>query len=149
MFAEISAAFASLKTASEIINTLHNVKTSSELSAKTLELNQIIIAMQQQLFAAQSLHRAQADQIKDLEDRIASMQSWEAEKQHYKPFRYDNKSVVFRPVSDSESYDLCPACFDNRKKSILQYNGTDKGYKAYKCPQCQTVIYTEALDYCL
>lgn len=79
----ITAAVNSLRVAGDIAKGLINVHTAAEVQSKAIELNQQIIDAQHQIFAANAAQTALLEYIRELEDQVASMKEWEAQKQRY------------------------------------------------------------------
>src|SRR5438045_3437904 len=83
-FSEIVSAANGLKIAGQIAVGLIDLKTTTEVQAKAIELNQKILSAQSDLFAASTKQTALVERIRDLEDQIARMKDWGAQKRRYK-----------------------------------------------------------------
>lgn len=137
----IAGAFGTLKTASEITQGLLALKTDAAVSTKAVELNQVIFEMQQQLFAAQTDYAAVLSRIRDLEAEIAQFKDWEQEKQRYELYELTIGTLVYRikpSMQGSEPvHHLCPNCYEQGIKSILQYSAIKNLHSSYSCPRCK------------
>ena len=117
MVAEFAAAFEGLKVASTIAKGIANLKTETEINLAIIDLQQHLVQTQQFVLKAQS-------SIRNLEDRLAQFETWETEKE-----RYELKEVVLggfvyatkEPIDSGDPpHWICPQCYQDRKKSILQ-----------------------------
>jgi hypothetical protein len=143
MLGEIVAATTGLKAISDIAVGLQNLKTTAEIHAKAIELNQQILAVQKELFAAHAAQTALVDRVRDLEGQIARMKNWDAQKQRYKlaaPFPGCMVYALQKSMSGGETpHYLCASCFDKGERSILQgregrQTKEGKPHAAYYCP---------------
>ena len=83
MIGELVAATTGLRAVSDMVVGLQNLKTTADVHAKAIELNQKILTVQQELFAAHMKETALVDEVRDLKGQIARMKDWDAEKQRY------------------------------------------------------------------
>lgn len=133
----ISAGFQSLKAAFDIGKALLNLGISAEVRTRISEMNDKILTAQESAIAARDYQSALLKQIGELEERIADLEAWEAEKQRYelKNLRNPRATQTFGEVfayclkSDASSGEpphcLCANCFNDGKKSVLQRSTTD------------------------
>src|SRR5438067_8029597 len=111
----IAAAVSSLKGASDIAKGLFSLHTMAEVQSKAIELNQAIIDAQHQIFAANAAQAQLVERVRELEDQIAAMKDWNAQKQRYKlaqPFSGCMVYALQKPMSEGEPpHYICAACF--------------------------------------
>lgn len=140
--ASITAAVTGLKTAADIAKSMIGLKTESEIRAKVIELQSVILAAQSSALAANSDQFALLERARELEGELASVKAWESEKQRYK--LRDFGGGTFAYVLDPERSEgepphrLCAACFHKEEKSILQFqyeSGTSQD--KYLCTACK------------
>ncbi|MGC0151204.1 hypothetical protein ACPRNU_01940 [Chromobacterium vaccinii] len=149
MFAELTAAASTLKAAADITQALLALKTDAAVSAKVVELNGVIANVQQQLFQAQADYTAIQSRLKELEADIEKFQNWEQEKQRYQLHQLTEGTVVYRIKPDMQGsepvHNLCPNCYQNGVKSILQKYGIQHGHHSVTCPNpnCRAVFLCE------
>ncbi|NWK80350.1 hypothetical protein [Aquitalea sp. LB_tupeE] len=140
----IAGAFGTLKTASDIAQGLLALKTDTAVSTKALELNRVIADVQQQLFTAQTDYATVLRRVQDLEAQIVQFKDWQHEKQRYQLYELAPATLVYRVKPDMQNgepvHDLCPNCYQDGIKSILQNNGYVKSHDSLTCPRCQTVL---------
>jgi hypothetical protein len=145
--ASISAAVTSLKAAGEIVKGMISLKTTTEVQAKAIELNQEIISAQHAIFQAHSAQSALIVKIADLEKQIAQMRQWEEQKQRYKlanPWRGPALAYgVRKSCKDSEiAHWICTKCYDEGRRSILNPAHGNGGFILMVCPTCKAQLQT-------
>jgi hypothetical protein len=142
MIAELVTAANSLKIAGQIAIGLMNLKTTTEVQAKAIELNQLILSAQTELFAANAAQTSLIDEVRELKGEIARMKNWEAEKQRYElaaPFPGCMVYALKRSMSNGQPpHYLCTNCYQKGQPSILQARGQSGPvalrFAAYCCP---------------
>lgn len=154
MIDSIAGAFSALKGAAEITQGLLSLKTDTAVSTKVVELNRIIAEVQHQLFAAQADYAAAVGREHDLKTKIVQLENWAHEKERYQLHQLAAGTLVYRikPAMQVTEpvHDLCPNCYQDGVKSILQNAGMRGSHQAVRCPRCDTVYlgeYVEALSY--
>lgn len=147
MFAELVAATESLKVAGQIAVGLIDLKTTTEVQSKAIELNQKILAAQHELFAANTAQAALIERVRDLESEITRMKDWETEKNRYQlatPYIGCLVYALKKAMSNGEPpHYICTRCYENGKRSILQTApGAMNAY--FCCPDkdCQMKAYS-------
>lgn len=124
MYAELMSAAASLRVAGQIANGLINLKTTTEVQAKAIELNGLILNAQSDLFAANASQTALVQEVGELKDQIIRMKDWEAQKQRYQlaaPYPGCLVYALKKTMSGGEPpHYICTNCYESSKRSILQ-----------------------------
>jgi len=144
----ITAAATSLKVAGEIAVGLIGLKTTAEVQAKAVELNQKIIAAQHEIFAVNAAQSALIQRVSDLEHQIERMTAWNEQKTRYKLTNpWHGRPVLVYALrslfKDSEAaHWICAKCYDDGRRSILQPNKDKNGFILLICPTCKSVIDT-------
>jgi hypothetical protein len=143
----ISQGINAAKAAIEIAKTMVGLRDSGKLLENSIDLNQKILSVQAALYEAQSEQATLVRTIRELEEEIANMKAWDAEKE-----RYELKEVAARTfayalkpdASGSEpSHLICATCYQQNQKSILQGSQWYGGGWVHKCPLCKTQITTD------
>lgn len=136
----ISAALSGLKTASDITLSLLQFKSGSDVQAKAVEINRIILAAQRDAFAAQAAQSALVQRISDLEKEITRLETWGAEKQRYVLTDYGGGTFAcaLKPeeTRGEPSHRICAHCYEQGRKSILQTTGNRTGQDIVHCFTC-------------
>jgi len=143
---EIAGAINALKGASDIAKGMLAFKFDTEMSAKVMDLNRIILDVQQQVMAANESYSAATSRIKELEAELAKLNNWEQEQQRYQLHSLVPGTLVYRIKPDMQGteppHDICPNCYQKGAKSILQEGRSQGSYFSgthiYFCPQCKT-----------
>jgi hypothetical protein len=141
----ITAAVGSLKAAGDIAKGLISLKTTTEVQAKAIELNEKIIDAQHQIFTVQATLAAALDQVRELQAELARAKDWEKQKERYRlaaPFAGCMVYALLKSHSEGETpHYVCAACFHQGRKSILQSRSggpTGRRVAVYECPVCKS-----------
>lgn len=145
MYAELTAAFSSLKSASELAALVLKRKTDSAVRQKAIELQSDIIALHTALSDAQTKYRVALEETDRLKQELVDLKNWEIDAAKYELVKFAEGTLVYAPKPDqlgtSPMHYLCPKCYVDKYKSILQkWKQTDSGW-VYPCPQCKTHYY--------
>lgn len=144
MISELSAAYTSLKTTAQIAQGLLALKTDAAISSKVVELNAAILDTQSQLFSAQAKESALLGRVSELEAKVARLEGWEDEKQRYELRELAPGTLVYRVKPAMQGceppHDLCPNCYQEGVKSILQNSGIKAWCHSVTCPKCETTF---------
>ena len=156
MLTELVAAANGIKVAGRVVAGMINVKSTSEVQAKAIELNQLILAAQSDLLAANLTQTTLVEQVCDLEDQIARMKAWEAQKKRYElaaPFPGCMVYALKRSMANGQTpHYLCTSCYQKGQPSILQDKEGRHHPKegpimcSYYCSHCGSQAFTQWLD---
>lgn len=139
----IAGAFTTLKTAADITQALIAIKSDAAVAAKAVELNNVIFAVQQQLFDAQTERSKHVDEIRHLQAEVADLKRRQLEEERYELFELSPGTFVYRLKAQAEAAEpqhaVCPNCFQEGRKSILQfgYTGGMAMRAAFSCHRCK------------
>jgi len=124
MLAEISAGLSSLKAISDIVKGLNATNIQASINEIKIGLQDHILEAQQALFAAQETQTGLIEQVRALEAKVTDLETWEAEKKRYALTDIGSGVLAYvlkEDMSGSEPpHHLCPNCYTNNEKSILQ-----------------------------
>lgn len=144
MMLEIGSALSSLKAASDIAQSLLNLREAQVVQAKVGELLGEIVSARQAALSAQAAHAELVDRVRELEQAIADAKRWDAEKQKYQlqevalgVFAYVSKASA---DSVEPAHSICANCCDQGQKSILQRETPAGGATRLRCHRCGTAI---------
>jgi hypothetical protein len=146
MVGEVFAGLGALKTAFDIAKGLKDIDDATRRNAAVIEL-------QEKILAAREAQSALLDRVSELEEKVASFEKWDTEKERYElkqlipaapTFAYALKSIAQPPET---FHCICATCYQNRVKSILQFSrtaliGSDE--KILACPVCKTEVHVLA-----
>ena len=145
----IAAALSSLKAAKDIAEAMIGLRDAAAFQGKLLEFQSKLIDANNAAFAAQDERSTMLERIRELEKEVAELKAWETEKQRYElkdvghgVFAYMNKPAV---RGEEPPHWLCPTCFENGKKSHLQFSTQiSGGGSVYRCAGCGTAVITNS-----
>jgi hypothetical protein len=144
MMAELTAAFTSLKAASELAQALMGLHDTAAINAKSFELQREILSAQSSALAAQVAQSALLNRVGELEKELAELKAWDAEKEKYEltelgrgTFAYASKRQTGAP---EPKHSLCPNCYQDGRKSILQREKEIGFNELLRCLRCRGAI---------
>jgi len=88
--------------------------------------------------------------------RIAQLDAWERERQRYELKEFPAGTLAYSLKADDQAgeprHHICPACYQEGRKSILQATARHSGGEIVVCPRCETKLKLEnfnapTLDY--
>ena len=141
--AAIAGLITSLKAAGEITAGLISVRDAAKIQSKVVELNTVIISAQSSALAANTAQFSLLDRVRDLEEKIARLEGWEAEKKRYQltDFGGGTFAYLLKPeMAEGEPpHRICARCYEEGHRSILQFSHEDfVSRDHYSCFRCKT-----------
>ncbi len=139
MVGEIFAGLNAFKTALDLARGLKDIDDA-------VRRNAVVIELQEQILTAQSAQQELIDRERKLQAELAELKAWGAEKQNYELKSIEGRTFVYvlkpgaRP--SEPGHWLCPTCYNNDRKSFMQFTRLEVRDNIYKCPQCETTIRT-------
>jgi len=134
---EVFAGLSAFKTAFDLARGLKDIDDAVRRNAAVIEL-------QEQILTAQSAQQELIERVSKLQNEVADLKAWGAEKQNYELKSIEGRAFVYvlkpgaRP--SEPAHWLCPTCYNNAQKSFMQFIALDGREHVYKCPQCATTI---------
>lgn len=122
-----------------------DLKATSEIQAKVIELQDAILSTQNSALAANAHQAAMVEEIRNLKEEIARIKAWEEEKQRYKLVSPWQGTMLYTLKKESSLTEpphwICANCYENGRKSILN---TQKKHIDYVlvCPACKFEFHT-------
>ena len=114
------------------------------LNGKFTDIQDALLVAQRDSLTTQELQFKLVARIKELEHTIAELEDWETEMERFKLMNVGSSGGVLVYLlrhdaahDDEPSYYICPRCYQNRVKSILQRDRVD-GTKKSVCPECNS-----------
>ena len=136
MATEIIAGLGLFKT---MLDTANGLKEMNDAAVR----NAAVIELQSHILTAQANQSALIEEIRQLNERVAQFDAWQAEKQRYelKDFGGGTFAYSLKPdrADGDPAHNICPACYEKRQRSILQFShrsGLQQEF--YTCPGCNT-----------
>jgi hypothetical protein len=139
---EVFAGLSAIKIAFDIAKGLKDIDDAARRNAAIIEL-------QEKLLIAQETQAALTERVRELEEKVASFEKWDTEKE-----RYDLKQLIrggptfaYALKGDAQPAEpfhcICATCYQKRLKSILQFERTImmSDERILKCPVCSTEVH--------
>ena len=123
MYAEISAAVASAKTALDIAKAAHGLSNYNELVSAVSEVNTKLV--QATVVALASLEKQSAlnSEIANLKNKLREVEDWEGQMKRYKLHVFPTGALAYALQPGMEQGEpihyLCASCVDKKQKSTL------------------------------
>jgi hypothetical protein len=135
MTAEIFAGIGAFKQMFDMARALKDMNDQNVRMATAIDL-------QQRILDAQEQQAALARRNAELAATVAAFQRWETEAGRYRLIDYGGNTFAWELKPDATNgepiHRLCPACFSQRRKSILQFDFQTNGQDRYECTCCKT-----------
>lgn len=117
---------------------------SNSLQQLTRRMNEALIDVQAEALAALREQAIQAAKIRQLEQKITEYERWESEKARYELADVGLSHLYLlretsTPDMEPRHY-ICPRCYEDKMKSILQYGHRHGSYTPLVCPRCEAVF---------
>jgi hypothetical protein len=133
--AAVAAAAQTIKVVGGLMDTVHDAKTKEAIS----HLQNSIVDLQAKLFVAQAKMYELADGKREAEQKLATQKKWETEASRYALTELAPQIHVYalkpEKAKGEPSHYLCPNCFQEPKKSILQHPSA--GNTNFICHACK------------
>ena len=145
MLPEFLSATSAIKSSLEIIKVIQEIKDTSQIQQKTIELNSIILDLQNSLFSLRDAHADITNRHAELEKEMRNIREQKTQFKRYVLHQLPMGGFVYRyqPTRNDHTpaHDICTNCMSNGKKSILQSQIAAYGKLTYLfCPMCQHKI---------
>jgi DNA-directed RNA polymerase subunit RPC12/RpoP len=144
MLAEATAAFTSLKTATDIVKTLLALREATQFNSQLADLLSAVVEARLQTLAIHESHTSISSRVKELEDEIERLKSWKADAGTYEAMEV--ASGLFAYVSNDNlqtmqsAQKLCSNCFHKQVKSFLQQASEDHRTRSLSCQSCKSKV---------
>jgi hypothetical protein len=136
----VSGIAGSLKTAFEIGKTIKEINDLSAVRSKVIEMQDLILGAQSSAMAAQTQLFEVLQENAELKRKASAVDEWNTTAARYALKDYGGGTFAYelRDATNGEpSHRLCPSCFSQGKKSILQFQGeTASSQDFFKCMPC-------------
>lgn len=143
----IQGAISNLQAANELAKTSIALRDITVLHAKSVALRKVILDAQSSALRAQSEQSSLLQRIRQLEEKLAEIEAWAAEKQKYQlteinpgQFAYTLKEQTASP---EPTHMLCANCYNHNEKSILQAEMRYAGrHRVFFCQNCGSDMFS-------
>jgi hypothetical protein len=139
----VSNTFSAIQSAYHLTKSIADLNEAHAIKVQLGELLAQILSAQESALRSQDRESALTRQVHVLEDRIAQMETWNAEKQRYQLTDFGSGTFAYLLNPDQKGSDpthrLCAACFQKREQSILQFKHRNNyGQEVCWCPNCKS-----------
>lgn len=142
--AAIAGLMSSLNAALNIGKAAMDLRDGAAVQSKIIDLNRQIFSALDSAIATKSEHLTMLDRIRELEQEIAKLRTWDGEKQRYelKDVYLGATAYALKPSDQSGEppHWLCTACYSKAQKSILQPAKPSRSGRYWTCPACTNTI---------
>lgn len=137
----VTALVGNLKTAIDIGKTVKEINDISQVRDKVIEMQELILSAQSSAMTAQTQLFEVLHENSELRKAVAAVDEWKSTAARYKLVDYGAGTFAYelRPeaANGEPSHRLCPVCFEQRRRSLLQFQGrTASAQDFYKCSPC-------------
>jgi hypothetical protein len=146
----LAAALSSLNAAKDIAQAMIGLRDTTAFQTKLLEFQSKLLDANRAAFEAQDERAALLEQIRALEEKVASFETWDAEKKRYELKEYGRGAFAYALKPEAQGtepmHQICANCYQGRKKSILQIVPGNNARTAlgispvYRCPICKSEV---------
>ncbi|MCJ2187340.1 hypothetical protein [Novosphingobium beihaiensis] len=135
----------SAKAAHDVVSSIVGLRISGEVAGKIAEVNKHLVEMTERLLAAQHENAALIARIRELEEEAVRTKAKHGELENYEMKDVGHGAIVYAVKPGHKigepAHWLCPNCFANNHKSILQRDQHfSVGCEAYVCPRCKADV---------
>ena len=122
-----------------------DAQSADALNSKIAEMQGAVLDAQNDALASQQVQSKQTTKIRELEQTIAEFEGWESEKERYKLVNAGpHAAFVYLLRQEAAQEDeplhyICPRCYNNRIKSIIQRTGVN-GRMRTVCLECKSTF---------
>ena len=153
IIASVSSGMTAIKQVKELFDAVQNGKHQLELQTAQLQLTQALFEIQQSLMDVQNQNIQLAAENKKLNEMLTSKDDWEQFTIQYRLVTLQHQTQSQSVKTGSQVYEfkkefitedipahyLCPHCFVNKTKSIIQLHSKHNGYTKLICPACKNL----------
>jgi hypothetical protein len=141
----------SFQAITNITKALIGMRDAAMIEGKVIELQGEILSAQASAFAAQADHAASISRISALEKEVAHLKAWDAEKQKYHLVELRTNvapghggalayALKEQTKSSEPIHFLCPNCYEDGRKAILQQEWRPGRVDILYCLSCHGEI---------
>jgi hypothetical protein len=129
-----------------VAKTFFQAHTEAERDAVRLEFHGAILDVEAKISDVQARYQTLLESNEQLKKQLADYDEWEKERIRYSLVSVGSGGFVYALNPDQKSHDpphwLCPHCYSERHKSVLQYASMESGVsgKFWQCPRCKCRI---------
>jgi conserved hypothetical protein len=145
-FSSISSGIQAISQIKQLFDALKDGENRLEAQTIQIQLTDAIFNVQQSLMEAQQNNYQLQEENRKLSKQLAAIKDWEGIKENYQlhSFSYRDTvgSTVYKLKESKVSQELplhylCPRCFENKIKSMINLERFFSSGRIYACPNCK------------
>jgi hypothetical protein len=140
----VSAISNSLNMALNISKAMLGIRDQAMIQEKVVELTSQIIAAQQGAITANSAQSSLLERIRELEEELVKLKTWETEKKRYALRQIWESAFAYMPKAGMEDSEpphwLCHTCYQQARKSFLTSSSVTGRDSIWSCASCPTTM---------
>ena len=144
MMTEANVIVTSIKTTIEIVKGLKSYYDAHTITQVQSELLQQLLNIQMGTLTLQEKYSALINEKDELANKLVQFEQWQKTESEYELQEIDSGKYAYSSKNSQQSKNpahwLCPQCWEDRKKSILQEEHQYDGQVHYICHRCKFTI---------
>ena len=120
---EIAAAVTGIRAALDITKAMVGLRDAEAFRAESIELQGVVLDALEKAIEAREAYSVQADRIRTLEAEVASLKTWDTQKEQYelKPIGQASMARILKADARGTEHPHwpCPNCFAREKNRCL------------------------------
>jgi DNA-directed RNA polymerase subunit M/transcription elongation factor TFIIS len=141
---EIPTALSLLQTVTTLTKTIIDSKISSALREQAIESQSAIIQLQTAMMNMHAQYQTLLQEKNELKQQLIDIEDWNTEARKYSLEDIESGIFVYvlKPEEEATTpaHWLCPRCYYEKYKSILQRTGADSNGIIFYCQKCGNTL---------
>lgn len=151
MAVEIFAALQGFKAVLDSLEALRDIRDETLRSNAQIDVVRQLIELQGKMMATLQENATLTEQVRSLEAEVAGLKEGASDLQRYELKAIGGGAVAYmlKPAERGTEppHWLCPSCYAQRKKSVLNLAGRVAGKTFFRCATCKTNTETRAVPH--
>lgn len=144
MISSLTSALGGVKHALGIVEVAIDAKKAIDVASVKVELLSTLAKVCGDLAEANMAQSVLADELRQAKETIARNDAWARDAQRYvlTPAGPDAYCYTLKPDATGEEppHRLCQQCYQDQRKSVLQFNRTEAGHRVLVCHHCKAEL---------
>lgn len=144
MLAEISSLVASSKAAYDIAKGINSLKSEVDRNESISKVLEVLLAVQTQALSVNAIAQKLQEEKYELTKKVMEFEKWAKTEAQYELKEFAPGVFVYAYKKGDNLKEpmhwLCPNCWQEKKKSILQRRYHEATFGAYICNKCEKEI---------
>ncbi|WP_374348613.1 hypothetical protein [Chitinimonas sp.] len=144
MITEVAVALTAFNNLRQLTTALVSAKSEIDRQEAAISFQNALLDLQGRIFESQTAQATLQERIAALESELARHKNWSKERDRYSLQEVETGAFVYRLKPEAANgeavHNLCPQCFEDEVKSILQFLGKHGMRNKHGCNRCNTVV---------